>query len=195
MIYQDKTRDLVARYTSLSLAITKLLEKQEKKWGCFQVKKEGDFYSLYIPTLPNFKLYQNTKSIIYRGYWRQNKEVPKPTDTKSFPPDLWIKKKQKKVAVSKKAIGKTKNKQNNKSEKLSVIDESGTFYQKNKKTTSRDIIKKQRIYEIVYRYNPNPEIRAINQLIAEFLKEKIKTSIITVPEDEIFPLVLVGNPE
>ena len=195
MIYQEKTRDLVARYTSLSLAISKLLERQEKNWGCFQVEKEGDFYSLYIPTLPSFKLYQNTKSIIYRGYWRQNKELPKPTDTKSFPPDLWIKKKQKKVAVSKNIVGKTQNKQNNKNEKLSVIDESGTFSRKNKRSTSKDVIKKQRIYEIVYRYNPNPEIRVVNQLIAEFLQEKINTSIVTVPENEIFPLVLVGNPE
>ena len=195
MIYQDKTRDLVNQYTSLSLAINKLLERQEKNWGCFQVQKEGDFYSLYIPALPSFKLYQNTKSIIYRGYWRRNKELPKATDTKSFPPDLWIKKKQKKVAIKKNVVGKNSNTQKNKNEKPSLIDESVSFSKKIKISTSRDVIKKQRIYEIVYRYNPNVELRVVNQLIAEFLKEKITASIVSVPEDEIFPLVLVGNPE
>lgn len=161
MIYQEKTKDLVADYTSLSLAIHKLLEKQEKNWGCFQVTKEGDFYSLDIPALPSFKLYQNTKSIVYRGYWRQSKELPLATDTKSFPPDLWIKKKQKKVTQGKRA----------------------------------EIVKKQRIFEIVYRSNPAVEIRVINQLIADFLKEKIASNIVSVPENEILPLVLVGQPE
>lgn len=161
MIYQEKTKDLVAEYTSLFLAINKLLERQEKNWGCFQVIKEKDFYSLYIPALPSFKLYQNTKSIVYRGYWRQEKGLPIATDTKSFPPDLWIKKKQKKVTQGKKI----------------------------------DTVKKQRIFEIVYRYNPAVEIRMINQLVADCLKEKITSSIVSVPEDEIFPLVLVGQPQ
>lgn len=161
MIYQEKTKDLVAEYTSLSLALDKLLERKEKNWGCFQVTKEKDFYSLYIPSLPSFKLYQNTKSIVYRGYWRQEKGLPVATDTKSFPPDLWIKKKQKKVTRSNKT----------------------------------NIVQKQRIFEIVYRYNPAVEIRMINQLVADFLKEKITSSIVSVPENEIFPLVLVGQPQ
>lgn len=160
MIYSEKTRELTAEYTSLSLAVNKLLERQEKDWGCFQVKKEGEFFCLSVPALPSFKFYQNPKSIIYRGYWRE-KGLPNPTDTKRFPPDLWIKKKNKKVAQGKKA----------------------------------EIAKKQRIYEIVYRYHPAVEVKVINQLVADFLKEKIKASIVSVPEDEIFPLVIVGNPE
>ena len=161
MIYQEKTKDLVPEYTSLSLAIDKLLAKQEKNWGCFQVIKEGDFYSLLIPALPSFKLYQNPKSIVYRGYWRRNRELPSATDTKNFPPDLWIKKKQKKVTLGKKL----------------------------------NIVKKQRIFEIVYRNNPTFEIKLVNQLVANLLKEKIESDLINVPDDEMFPLVLVGQLE
>ena len=161
MIYQEKTKDLITEYNSLSLAINRLLDKQEKTWGCFQVIKEGDFYSLYIPALPSFKLYQNPKSIVYRGYWQSNHTLPKATDTKSFPPDLWIKKKHKKVSQGKKL----------------------------------EPVKKQRIFEIVYRYNPAVEIKVINQLVANFLKEKITADIVSVPEDEIFPLILVGQAE
>jgi hypothetical protein len=182
MIYREKTKNLVAEYTSLSLAISKLLEKQEKNWGCFQVTKEGDFYSLNIPNLPSFKLYQNPKSIVYRGYWRQSQESFSATDTKNFPPDLWIKKKQKKVTIR-------KDSQNREEEKhilqLNSSEENKIQY----------LTKKQRIFEIVYRYNPTVEIRMINQLVADFLKEKITSNIISVPETEIFPLVLVAQPE
>lgn len=185
MIYQEKTKNLVAEYTSLSLAINKLLEKQEKNWGCFQVKKEGDFYSLNIPSLPSFKLYQNPKSIVYRGYWRQSQESFSATDTKSFPPDLWIKKKQKKVTIRKDSPN-----QEVEEEKQHILE-----FNSLEKNKIQDITKKQRIFEIVYRYNPTVEIRIINQLVADFLKEKITSNIISVPETEIFPLVLVAQLE
>jgi hypothetical protein len=189
MIYSEKTRDIVAEYTSLSLTIDKLLERQEKDWGCFQVKKEGEFYSLFVPALPSFKFYQNPKSLIYRGYWRE-RELPNPTDTKSFPPDLWIKKKNQKVTIR-------QNAERNKIEhrELQLIDRFDLDAQANKAKKLINVEKKQRIYEIVYRYNPAVEIRAINQLIADFLKEKIKANIVSVPENEIFPLIIVGNSE
>ena len=186
MIYREKTKNLVAEYTSLSLAINKLLEKQEKNWGCFQVTKEGDFYSLNIPGLPRFKLYQNPKSIVYRGYWRQNQEPFSATDTKNFPPDIWVKKKQKKVTIRKDSPSKEVEEE----EKQHILELNSL--EENK---IQDFTKKQRIFEIVYRYNPTVEIRMINQLVADFLKEKITSNIISVPETEIFPLVLVAQPE
>lgn len=189
MIYQERTQDIIAEYTSLSLTISRLMEGKEKSWGCFQVKKEEDFYSLYIPALPSFKLYQNPKSIIYRGYWRKSHDLPKPTDTRSFPPDLWIKKKQKKVSIS-----------NKKEPKRSKTSENNLIYQfqsteEKKPQRIYNTIKKQRIYEIVYRYHPAVEVRVINQLVASFIKEQITASIVAVPEEEIFPLVIIGNPE
>ena len=161
MIHQDKTQNLVTEYTSLCLAINKLLDKQTKSWGCFQVKKEADFYSLIIPSLPIFKLYQNSKTIIYRGYWRRDQELPIATDTKSFPPSLWVKKKQKKVAPTKKT----------------------------------EQAKKQRTYEISYNYESSSEMMVVNQLLAEFIRTKIINSIVTIPENEIFPLVLITRPQ
>lgn len=184
MIYQEKTKYLVADYTSLSLAINNLLSKKEKKWGCFQVTKEENFYSLNIPNLPSLKLYQNPKSIVYRGYWRQSQESFSATDTKNFPPDIWIKKKQKKVTIRKDSQSKTVAER-----KQPIFD---LYSEENK---IQDITKKQRIFEIVYRYKPTVEIRLINQLVADFLKEKIRSDIISVPEDEIFPLVLVSQAE
>ncbi len=161
MIHQDKTQNLVTEYTSLCLAIDKLLDKQTKSWGCFQVKKEADFYSLMIPSLPSFKLYQNQKTIIYRGYWRRDQELPIASDTKSFPPSLWVKKKQKKVAPLKKT----------------------------------EAAKKQRIYEITYNYESSSEMMVVNQLIAEFIRSKIIKNIVAVPDNEIFPLVLITRPQ
>ena len=82
---------------SLNLAIDKLLEKCEKEWGYFQVKKEAEFYSLHIPFLPCLRLYQNTTSHIYKGYWSNpHAEVPDLKD-KAQQPQIYIKKKTKQV--------------------------------------------------------------------------------------------------
>ena len=184
---QIKNQDLVSKYTSLSLAIERLLEKQEKDYGCFQTAKEGEFSALYVPSLPSFKLYQNPKSLIYRGYWRTDKELPKPTDTKAFPPDLWIRKKQKKVAISQNL---TRNETDIKAKQQIYEFKSPQIDGANRVKT---ITKKQRVYEIVYRYHPAIEVRVVNQLVANFLKQKIEASITSVPEEEIFPLVLIGD--
>lgn len=179
------TSNLADDYNSLCLAIAKLFDKQEKSYGCFQVQKEGEFYALNIPSLPSFKFYQNPKSIIYRGYWRTASSLPKPTDTRTFPPDLWIKKKQKQVQVNpinKPLDSKPKAKQ--------WIDLTGT---RSSVKSSRSS-KKQRIYEIVYRYNPAQEVMRVNQILAACLRDKINGELVEVPE-EMFPLVLIGNPE
>ena len=153
MVYQDSAANLVQKFPSLSLTISKLLDKREKNYGTFQVAKEADFYSLYIPSLPSFKLYQNEKSNVYKGYWRES-ELPDLKD-RSCKPDLVIRKKQKQVPQRK---------------------------------TNKLI--KQRIYEIVYKYNSSPEIRFVNQLLASFIQSKIESSITSVPMDEMMPLVL-----
>ena len=205
---QQITSDKAKNYHSLSLAISKLFDKQEKGYGCFQVQKEGEFFSLNIPTLPSFKFYQNPKSLIYRGYWRNSKGLPKPTDTRAFPPDLWIRKKQKQVEVDL----TSKSTKEKKEQEPSLLNQPKTSKPKpiiKKKPTidltkittaqsssKRNLVqKKQRIYEIVYRYNPCSEVMQVNQVIALSLKEQLISTITEVPESEIFPLVLVANPE
>ena len=150
---QDSTVNLAQKLPSLSLTIGKLLDKREKNYGTFQVAKEEDFYSLYIPSLPSFKLYQNEKSHVYKGYWREY-DLPDLKD-RSCKPDLVIRKKQKQVPLRK----------------------------TNKLT-------KQRIYEIVYKYDTSPEIRLVNQLLASFIQSKIESSITAEPMGEMMPLVL-----
>ena len=54
MVNQDSTVNLIQQFSSLSLTISKLLDKREKNYGIFQIVKETDFYSLYIPSLPKF---------------------------------------------------------------------------------------------------------------------------------------------
>ncbi len=205
---QQTTSDTINSYHSLSLAISKLFDKKEKGYGCFQVQKEGEFFSLNIPTLPSFKFYQNPKSLIYRGYWRTGKGLPKPTDTRAFPPDLWIRKKQKQVQVdlSNRSTKTVKNVAASTIAKPKsaipkpIIKKKPTIdltrVATTQSLTKQNLIqKKQRIYEIVYRYKPCSEVMRVNQIIALSLKEQITSAIIEVPEGEIFPLILVANPE
>ena len=84
-------------FTSLNSAISKLINKQEKNWGYFQVKKEENFFSLHIPFLPCLRLYHNQTSNIYKAYWSNPKESVPDLNNKAQPPKIYIKKKQKKV--------------------------------------------------------------------------------------------------
>ncbi|BAU66887.1 hypothetical protein STA3757_42930 [Stanieria sp. NIES-3757] len=83
-----------SEFICLSLAINKLFDKQEKDWGYFRIKKEEDFYSLYLPYLPSLKLYQKPNYQIYKLYWRSY--VPELND-KSEKPDIYVRKKSKNV--------------------------------------------------------------------------------------------------
>lgn len=155
MIYQTKTSELINNLPGLTLAINKMLDKQEKDFGYFQVKKVEDFYFLQIPSFPNFKLYQNFRSHVYKGYWQISDILPDIKD-RSTKAQIYLKKKQKQVTALK----------------------------------NPKLVKKQRIYELVYQYNPSPEIRLVNQLIVACLKEKITMNISDIPNNEMMPLVL-----
>lgn len=88
---------------SLELTLDILLNRQEKDWGCFRVAKEGEFYTLYIPTLDSFKLYKNPKSENYKGYWR-NPYLETLPDVKSRDekPDIFLRNRSKQVEEKKK---------------------------------------------------------------------------------------------
>ena len=89
--------NLTSNFTTLNLAISRLIDRQEKDWGYFQVKKEENFYSLHIPFLPCLRLYQNTNSNIYKAYWSNPKESVPDLKDKTQLPQIYIKKKTKKV--------------------------------------------------------------------------------------------------
>lgn len=170
-MYQTKTSELINNLPGLLLAINKMLAQQEKDFGCFQVKKESDFYSLYIPSFPSFKLYQNSRNHVYKGYWQTSDILPDIKD-RSNKPQIHIKKKQKQVTDSK---------------NIRLVQGTPPL----KGGACLDFVKKQRIYEVMYQYDPSPEIRLVNQIIATCLKEKIVASISSVPANEIMPLVLI----
>lgn len=181
-MYQTEIRELINNLPGLLLAIQKMLNKQEKDFGCFQVKKESDFYSLYIPCFPSFKLYQNPRTYIYRGYWQTSDILPDIKD-RTNKPQIYLKKKQ--ISIDKYQQQITDN------QNIRLINQQQEPATTNIKTIK--LAKKQRIYEVMYKYNPNPEIRLINQVIATCLKEKIEASISSVPENEIMPLVLISE--
>ena len=96
-ISRTNSSNLTTNFTSLNSAISKLIDKQEKDWGYFQVKKEKEFYSLHIPFLPCLRLYQNTTTNIYKAYWSNSKDSVPDLKDKTQPPQIYIKKKTKKV--------------------------------------------------------------------------------------------------
>lgn len=148
---------LTSNFASLSLALDKLLDKQEKEWGYFQVKKEAEFYSLHIPYLPCLRLYQNTTSNIYKAYWTNpHEEVPDLKD-KAQQPHIYIKKKTKQVYAPQQPRLK----------------------------------KRQKTYEIIYRYDSRKEILVISKALANAIRDKIEQDVADFPQSEMMPLVLV----
>lgn len=93
----------IADLPSLELSLDILLNRQEKDWGCFQVIKEGEFYTLHIPTLDSFKLYKNPKSENYKGYWRNPYlEILPDVKSREEKPDIFLRNRTKQVAEKKK---------------------------------------------------------------------------------------------
>ena len=156
-ISKINSSDLTNNFTSLNSAISKLIDKQEKDWGYFQVKKEEEFYSLHIPFLPCLRLYQNTTSNIYKAYWSNPKEQVPDLKDKSKLPQIYIKKKTKKV-----------------------YDPQQPRLQK-----------KQKTYEVIYRYDSRTEIHQISKIVANAIRDRIEQDVSNFPQDEIMPLVMV----
>lgn len=150
---------------SLELALNILLNRQEKDWGCFKVFKQGEFYALYIPTVDSFKLYKNPKSENYRGYWRNPLSENLP-DPK------------------------------NRDEKPDVfLRNRSKQVEDTKKNASLSRLKKQRIIDVKYRYNPCPEMYRLNQMIAKLICDRIASNVTFNPATEIMPLVLATEVE
>lgn len=152
-----KSNDLTANFPSLNLAINKLIEKQVKEWGYFQVKKEAEFYSLHLPFLPCLRLYQNTTSNIYKAYWSNPQEAVPDLKDKAQQPQIYIKKKTKQVYVP----------------------------------HQPRLQKKQKTYEVIYRYDSRKEILVISKVVANAIRDKIEQNVSNFPQSEIMPLVLV----
>ena len=162
---QQNSPTSVADLPSLGLTLNILLNRQEKDWGCFQVIKEEEFYALYIPTLDSFKLYKNPKSENYKGYWRNSLSETLPD----------IKNRDEKPDI----FLRNRSKQ---------VEET-------KQNSQITILKKQRIIDIKYRYNPCPEMYRLNQMIAKLLCDRISSNITFSPAEEIMPLVLATEVE
>lgn len=94
----------VTALPSLELALDILLNRQQKDWGYFQVVKEGEFYSLYIPTLDSFKLYKNPKSENFKGYWRNYRsDILPDVKSRDEKPDIFLRNRSKQVEENKKS--------------------------------------------------------------------------------------------
>lgn len=149
--------NLTTNFTILNSAISRLIDRQEKDWGYFQVRKEENFYSLHMPFLPCLRIYQNTTSNIYKAYWSNPKESVPDLKDKTQSPQIHIKKKTKKVYDPKQPR----------------------------------LQKKQRIFEVIHRYDSRKEINLISKIVADAIRNKIEQDIANFPEDEIMPLVMV----
>ncbi|GAB4539126.1 MAG: hypothetical protein Tsb0014_29260 [Pleurocapsa sp.] len=107
MIARQTDRLSLIQLPSLALTLEMLLNKQEKNWGCFQVKQEGDFYTLYVPGVASFKLFTNPKSIGYKGYWLENFDDRLPdVKDRSAKPDIYTRRKTKQVEIKRKILKK-----------------------------------------------------------------------------------------
>jgi hypothetical protein len=165
MYSQQNSPTSVVDLPSLELTLEILLNRQEKDWGCFQVAKEGEFYSLYIPTLQSFKLYKNPKSENFKGYWRNPyQEVLPDVKNREEKPDIFLRNRSKQVEDKKKHAALT-------------------------------MVKKQRIIDVKYRFNSCPEMYRLNQMIAKLICDRIASNVTFDPGTEIIPLVMATEVE
>jgi hypothetical protein len=76
-------------------------------------------------------------------------------------------------------------------------DEKPDIYLRNRskqvetKQSRKTVLKKQRIIDVKYRYNPCPEMYRLNKTIANLLRDRLASNVTFDPASEIMPLVLV----
>ena len=75
-------------------------------------------------------------------------------------------------------------------EKPDIFLRNRTKQIEEKKKNQTIILKKQRVIDVKYRYNPCPEMYRLNQMIAKLLRDRIASNLTFTPGAEIMPLVL-----
>ena len=188
---------LVDKMPFLALALTQLIERQEKYWGCFQViKGEDKVYQLHIPSLPILQL-KFSSHHTYRAFWGDNNRSSVYTKQEQKTRTLTISelaKIQKSKSKSKSALKIESDARSKKINKKPIILSSSKKSSESSSQKPELVTMKQNIYEIVYyRSSTTPEINLINKMIAGFLREKIETatSESQLAPDEMMPLVLM----
>jgi hypothetical protein len=155
------------RFFFISTALEKLFTNQEKNYGCFQVKKEDDCCRLEIAHLPLLRLYKNESNHIYKVYWQQTEEDER--------------------RLANLSVKKIEGNKDNKEPAIRVRKKQKKVYDLGAPNTERI----QKNYEVVIKYDSRPEIQKINKLLANFIQEKIRETLISQGIDEKQSLVTI----
>jgi hypothetical protein len=157
--------NIIDRFPSLSTALVRLLEGQEKSWGYFQVVKDKEFYQLEVPCLGIMRLYRNENQNIYRVYWHDLKEYKvfwQDLERKDYQNETYREKAKRDLAI---------------------------FIRKKQRKVG---VKIQKQYEIVYKYSAIEGILTINKIFASLISDRIREYLTTHPTPgETAPLVTV----
>lgn len=201
MTFKQDFQTLVDTMPSLALAVARLVEQQEKRWGCFQIKKgEDKIYRLHIPSLPILKL-KVSGNHSYRAFWGNNNRSSVYTKQNKKTLNLTpseLTKMQKDWGRSKSDIdesyinnGRVNSLANNNKKKQVIVSSSKKTIANNN-TKPKLVTMNQNIYEIVYYHSATSETNVVNQMIAGFIQEKIEniTSETLIAANELKPLIL-----
>ncbi|MCU0566228.1 MAG: hypothetical protein MUF49_06485 [Oculatellaceae cyanobacterium Prado106] len=156
----------------LTLALTKLVDQQEKTWGYFQVvKNSDDEFQLVIPGFPKLSLQRGSDRYSYKATWSDKKEAV-----------VYVRRKTKEITSSKiTAVKKT--------EKLTPKSSAKAV----KLSPNKSEVPKQRIYEVFYRLDGRPGFRLIQQQLAIEIRDRLQAQATSDDRDEMPPLVLLSQ--
>ncbi|MGF1488379.1 MAG: hypothetical protein ACFBSE_14935 [Prochloraceae cyanobacterium] len=197
MRIQKDSENLLDLYPCLSVALVQLLNKQEKNWGYFRIKRQDSYYCLSVPYFPHLVFHQNESNLIYKVYWGYSSykgtwEEAIEAEIGKIIEAIKLKKNALKPLVYTRK--KTRNILEN-NYRGKIAGKKATAHRIVKLETDRE--KKQRIHEVVI--NPGLEsnfpggVRKIDRLLAIFIKEKIEQQIadIIVEKNEVKPAVTI----
>ncbi len=195
MQVQKRSENLLDNYPCLSVALVKLLNKQEKKWGYFEIKKQDTYYCLSLPYFPHLVFHQNESNLIYKGYWGYSSykgswEENNRTEIAKIIEGIKLKKNALKPLIYTKKRSRIVNTYNG-----TIAGKKETIVKVFRKELQQE--KKQRIHEIVISPRLESEfpnaVRKVDRLLAILIKDKIEQQIseMTFEKNEVKPIVTI----
>jgi len=161
-------------YYSLEVVLDRLMNRQEKHWGCFQIHKiDRNLYQLKIDQQPPLNLQQGTDGYSYKAWWG-NQNVPA----------VVVRKRPRKVTIAPANPGASLRGSTSRRETLNLPQNPSHSPRRPAPGPQTPTLVTQQTYEVQWRVDLRSGSRVVNQLLAQAVYHTIERRIAELPDPD-----------
>lgn len=174
------------QFYSLEVAVHRLVNREEKQWGCFRVTKmERNLYRLDLDEFPSLSLQLGTDGYTYKAWWGAKGDAA-----------VVVRKRQKQVTQPLRNLGGTGSKGNktgsNLTKTLSLSPPSAPAPRSVSPATpvsSTPVSSTQYTYDVQWRSDTRSGQNYVTSLLAQEIFARIEQRLADLPDDGVKPKV------